>query len=158
MALDLGKCMVLFGFGIARTVSLFTNVARCVFCTLVSQPLFRSPVLPRICKRAALGTGIFTSCAAPRVAAPRHGRATRGRLRHTGARFDPSDDGCLRAPAGTITDACGRSDAPGSGIHELPDFDPLATKLATSPATDDADNTLNWDLVGRPGLDPAPWD
>ncbi len=69
-----------------------------------------------------------------RVAAPRHGRATRGRLRHTGARFDPSDDGCLRAPAGTITDACGRSDAPGSVDRRVARLRPIGYKTGHKPS------------------------
>ena len=40
-------------------------------------------------------------------------------------------------------------------LDELPDFDPLATELATNLAGDDTDNKLNWDSVGRPGLDPG---
>jgi hypothetical protein len=31
----------------------------------------------------------------------------------------------------------------------------LATELATNLAGDDTDNKLNWDSVGRPGLDPG---
>ena len=41
---------------------------------------------------------------------------------------------------------------------EVADFDPLATELATNVADDDGGDGLNWDSVGRPGLDPAPWD
>jgi hypothetical protein len=40
-------------------------------------------------------------------------------------------------------------------IDELPDFDPLATELATNLAEDKAGNAVNWDSVGRPGLDPG---
>jgi hypothetical protein len=40
-------------------------------------------------------------------------------------------------------------------IDELPDFDLLATELATSLAGDGADKGVNWDSVGRPGLDPG---
>jgi hypothetical protein len=40
-------------------------------------------------------------------------------------------------------------------LDELPDFDPLATELATNLAEDDTHNTLNWDSVGRPGLNPG---
>jgi hypothetical protein len=40
-------------------------------------------------------------------------------------------------------------------IDQLPDFDPLATEPATSVADDDAGDGLNWDSVGRPGLDPG---
>jgi hypothetical protein len=40
-------------------------------------------------------------------------------------------------------------------IDELPDFYPLATELATNPAEDGAGDVVNWDSVGRPGLDPG---
>jgi hypothetical protein len=40
-------------------------------------------------------------------------------------------------------------------LDELPDFDPSATKLATNLAEGDTDRSLNWDPVGRPGLDPG---
>jgi hypothetical protein len=40
-------------------------------------------------------------------------------------------------------------------IDELPDFDPLATELATDLAEDGVDKGVNWDSVGRPGLDPG---
>ena len=40
-------------------------------------------------------------------------------------------------------------------LDELPDFDPSAAELATSSATDGVDSRLNWDAVGRPGLDPG---
>ena len=67
-----------------------------------------------------------------------------------------SDDGRLRPPAGAITDACGRGDAPGLvWIAELPDFDPLASELATHLAEDGGDKGVSWGSVGRPGLDPG---
>jgi hypothetical protein len=40
-------------------------------------------------------------------------------------------------------------------LDELPDFDLSAAELATSSATDGVDSRLNWDSVGRPGLDPG---
>ena len=90
------------------------------------------------------------------LAPPRHGRAARGRLRHPWARLHPSDDGRLRPPAGAITDACRRGDAPcpvdrSAARH----FNPLATELATNLVGDGADKGVNWDSVGRPGLDPG---
>jgi hypothetical protein len=40
-------------------------------------------------------------------------------------------------------------------IDQLPDFDPLATDMATNLAEDGAYQAVNWDSVGRPGLDPG---
>jgi hypothetical protein len=40
-------------------------------------------------------------------------------------------------------------------IRVLPDFDPLATKLATEGGPADANDPAEHGLVGRPGLDPG---
>jgi hypothetical protein len=40
-------------------------------------------------------------------------------------------------------------------IEEMPDFDPLATELATERALADPDDSSEQGLVGRPGLDPG---
>ena len=37
----------------------------------------------------------------------------------------------------------------------MPDFDPLATGLATNVGDDEVGDGLNRDSVGRPGLDPG---
>ena len=40
-------------------------------------------------------------------------------------------------------------------IEEMPDFNPLATELATERALADPDDASEQGLVGRPGLDPG---
>ena len=40
-------------------------------------------------------------------------------------------------------------------IDELPEFDPLATELVINRDEVEPSNGLNWDSVGRPGLDPG---
>ena len=68
-----------------------------------------------------------------RLTPPRHGRAARGRLRHAGTRLHPSDDGRLRPPAGAITDACGRGDAPGLVDRRAARLRPIGCRTGYKP-------------------------
>ncbi len=40
-------------------------------------------------------------------------------------------------------------------LEDLPDFDPMAARLAAVAPADKADNVVTSDGVGRPGLDPG---
>ncbi len=62
------------------------------------------------------------------------------------------DGGVLEATADFLIELADGGAALEFGIGTGRVAVPLA---ATSPATDGADNSLNWDSVGRPGLDPG---
>jgi hypothetical protein len=135
------------------------NPANLVFTSTIGTPLDPEAfgrTAPRIYKRAGLGHwGIHElrhSCASLLLAMGVPLEVVSDKPRRASIRVTMDVYGHLLAPSRMhAAEAMRRA----LWLDELPDFDPLATELATSPATDGAENTLNWDSVGRPGLDPG---
>jgi Phage integrase family len=114
------------------------------------------PTVPRICKRAGLGHWsiheLRHSCASLLLAKRVPLEVVSDTLGHASIRVTMDVYGHLFARARMhAAEAMHRA----SWIDELPDFDPLATELATNLVEGDPDKGMSWDSVGRPGLDPG---
>jgi integrase len=135
------------------------NPANLVFTSTIGTPLDPEAfgrTVPRICKRAGLGHWsiheLRHSCASLLLAMGVPLEVVSETLGHASIRVTMDVYGHLLAPSRMhAAEAMRRA----LWLNELPDFDPLATELATNVAEDDTDNMLNWDSVGRPGLDPG---
>ena len=142
-----------------RAARIWRNPANLVFTSTIGTPLDPEAfgrTVPRICKRAGLGHWsiheLRHSCASLLLAMGVPLEVVSDTLGHASIRVTMDVYGHLLAPSRMhAAEAMRRA----LWLDELPNFDPLATELATSPATDGVDNTLNWDSVGRPGLDPG---
>ena len=135
------------------------NSSNLVFTSTIGTPLDPEAfgrTVPRICKRAGLGHWsiheLRHSCAPLLLAMGVPLEVLSDTLGHASIRVTMDVYGHLLAPARMHAAEAMRW---ALWIDELPDFDPLTTELATRPVTDGVGNTLNWDVVGRPGLDPG---
>jgi len=140
----------------ART---WRNPANLVFTSTIGTPLDPKAfgrTVPRICKRAGLGHWsiheLRHSCASLLLAMGVPLEVVSDTLGHASIRVTMDVYGHLLAPSRMhAAEAMRRA----LWIDELPDCDPLAAELATNRTKDDPGNGLNWDSVGRPGLDPG---
>jgi hypothetical protein len=130
-----------------------------VFTSTIGTPLDPEAfgrTVPRICERTGLGHWsiheLRHSCASLLLAMGVPLEVVSDTLGHASIRVTMDVYGHLLALSRMhAAEAMRRA----LSLDELPDFDPLATELATNLAGDDTDNKLNWDSVGRPGLDPG---
>ncbi len=142
-----------------QAARIWRNPSNLVFTSTIGTPLDPEAfgrTVPRICKRAGLGHWsiheLRHSCASLLLAMGVPLEVVSDTLGHASIRVTMDVYGHLLAPSRMhAAEAMRRA----LWIDELPDFDPLATELATNRAKDDPGNGLNWDSVGRPGLDPG---
>jgi integrase len=142
-----------------QAARIWRNPANLVFTSTIGTPLDPEAfgrTVPRICERAGLGHWCIhelrNSCASLLLAMGVPLEVVSDTLGHASIRVTMDVYGHLLAPSRMhAAEAMRRA----LWLDELPDFDPLATELATNLAGDDTDNKLNWDSVGRPGLDPG---
>ena len=142
-----------------QTARIWRNPANLLFTSTIGTPLDPEAfgrTVPRICKRAGLGHWsiheLRHSCASLLLAMGVPLEVVSDTLGHASIRVTMDVYGHLLAPSRMhAAEAMRRA----LWIDELPDFDPLATELATNVADDDGGDGLNWDSVGRPGLDPG---
>ena len=135
------------------------NPANLVFTSTIGTPLDPEAfgrTVPRICKRAGLGHWsiheLRHSCASLLLAMGVPLEVVSDTLGHASIRVTMDVYGHLLAPSRMhAAETMGRA----LWLNELPDFDPLATELATD-RTQRVDNRApTSDSVGRPGLDPG---
>ena len=142
-----------------QTARIWRNPANLVFTSTIGTPLDPEAfgrTVPRISKRAGLGHWsiheLRHSCASLLLAMGVPLEVVSDTLGHASIRVTMDVYGHLLAPSRMhAAEAMRRA----LWIDEFPDFDPLATELATNLAEDGADKVVNWDAVGRPGLDPG---
>jgi integrase len=141
-----------------QAARIWRNPANLAFTSTIGTPLDPEAfgrTVPRICKRAGLGhwsihelrhswVSLLLAMGVPL-------EAVSDTLGHASIRVTMDVYGHLLAPSRTYAAEAMRRPCGSTS----PDFDPLATELATTSATDGVDNSLNWDSVGRPGLDPG---
>jgi integrase len=142
-----------------QAARIWRNSANLVCTSTIGTPLDPGAfgrTVPRICKRAGLDHWsiheLRHSCASLLLAMDVPLEVVPDALGHASIRVTMDVYGHLLAPSRMHAAEAMRH---ALRLDELPDFDPLATELATSSATDSVDNRLNWDSLGRPGLDPG---
>ena len=142
-----------------RSARIWRNDANLVFTSTIGTPLDPEAfgrTVPRICKRAGLGHWsiheLRRSCASLLLAMGVPLEVVSDALGHASIRVTMDVYGHLLAPSRMhAAEAMRRA----LWLDELPDDEPLATRLATN-LTPEADvDALNSDFVGRPGLDPG---
>jgi integrase len=130
-----------------------------VFTTTIGTPLDPEAfgkTVPRICLAAGLGHWsmheLRHSCASLLLAMGVPLEVVSETLGHASIRITMDVYGHLLAPARMKAAEAMRK---ALWIEDMPDFDPLATKLATEGGPADANDPSDQGLVGRPGLDPG---
>ncbi len=142
-----------------RTARVWRNSSNLVFTSTIGTPLDPEAfgrTVPRICKRAGLGHWsiheLRHSCASLLLAMGVPLEVVSDTLGHASIRVTMDVYGHLLAPSRMhAAEAMRRA----LWLGGLPDFDPLATELATNLAEDGTGSGVKWDSVGRPGLDPG---
>ena len=142
-----------------RTGRIWRNSAHLVFTSTIGTPLDPEAfgrTVPRICKRAGLGHWsiheLRHSCASLLLAMGVPLEVVSDTLGHATIRVTMDVYGHLLAPARMhAAEAMSRA----LWHDELPDVEPLATRLPTDSSSELEDNAPTSDSVGRPGLDPG---
>jgi integrase len=142
-----------------RSARIWRNDANLVFTSTIGTPLDPEAfgrTVPRICERAGLGHWsiheLRHSCASLLLAMGVPLEEVSDTLGHASIRVTMDVYGHLVAPSRMhAAEAMSRA----LRLDELPDDEPLATKLATKRSSETALDTLNSDFVGRPSPDPG---